>query len=208
MGYSRAEVVFLTPDAEADFPSDLVEQAERRLVASVASGDQAALGQLFDRYHLAVFRYLSRLSGSDSSQLDDLVQATFIEVLRAAPSFDARSRVRTWLFGIASNIARHHRRSEGRRRRWQTVVDELPEEEPARISLPDGALERSELLERLGAAVLELPPDFREVFVACEVEALPGTEVARALGIPEGTLWRRLHEARKRVEARLGRRLR
>jgi RNA polymerase sigma-70 factor (ECF subfamily) len=56
----------------------------------------------------------------------------------------------------------------------------------------------------LAQAVDGLPDPLREVFVACEIEDLPGAEVARVLGVPEGTLWRRLHDARKAIRTAMG----
>ncbi|MEQ9321530.1 MAG: RNA polymerase sigma factor, partial [Polyangiaceae bacterium] len=58
-----------------------------------------------------------------------------------------------------------------------------------------------ELVSRLEQEVASLPYEQRVAFVMCDVEDLPGVEVARALGIPTGTLYRRLHHARKRLRA-------
>jgi RNA polymerase sigma-70 factor (ECF subfamily) len=64
--------------------------------------------------------------------------------------------------------------------------------------------ERRVLVERLAEAVTELPHDLREAFVLVDVEEWKGLEAAAALGIPEGTLWRRLHDARGRLRLALG----
>ena len=68
---------------------------------------------------------------------------------------------------------------------------------------PDEASEHNELLARLQVAVLALSPKLRVVFLMCDVEGIPGVEVARGLGLRQGTLWRRLHEARRRLRAAL-----
>ncbi len=169
------------------------------LLGAFARGDSAALGELFDRHHVAVYRFVSRLTGAARADLDDLVQGTFVEVARSAARFDGRAAFRTWLFGIALNVARRHVRGRIRRRR---VMDDDADQRPSDVpgaDRPDENAERRELLARVDRAVAGLPADLREVFVACEIEDLPGAEVARALGIPEGTLWRRLHDARKKV---------
>ena len=62
-------------------------------------------------------RFLARMSGTDDRDLDDLVQATFETVPRAARRFGGEAQVRTWLFGVANNVVRHHVRSEVRRKR-------------------------------------------------------------------------------------------
>jgi RNA polymerase sigma factor (sigma-70 family) len=66
---------------------------------------------------------------------------------------------------------------------------------------PDAVVERQRLLARIGEALHELPYPQQVAFAMCDLEQLPGTEVARALGIPEGTLWRRVYQARKALRA-------
>jgi len=178
--------------------------SDEALLERFARGDGAALGELFDRHHRRAHRFLARLTGAHEADLDDLVQTTFVEVARSASRFDGRAAFCTWLFGIAMNVARHYKRGNTRRRRVIVEVnDERPSDVPGRERADDG-VERRELLEALERALRELPLALREVFVACEVEELPGADVARLIGIPEGTLWRRLHEARKALRVALG----
>ena len=93
-------------------PAGLSDEA---LLLACGAGDSAALGELYERFHAVVYRVLSRLVGTTCAELDDLVQATFIEVMRAAIHFQRRSSVRSYILGIASNLARHHHRSQQRR---------------------------------------------------------------------------------------------
>ena len=95
---------------------DITEMSDEALLAACGTGDAPALGALFDRFHQAVYRFASRLAVTDDLARDDLVQATFLEVQRAAPSFRGTSSVKTWILGIAANIARHTLRAERRRR--------------------------------------------------------------------------------------------
>lgn len=175
--------------------------SDESLVAACALGDHAALGLLFDRHSPAVYRFLSRLIGPGQPDLEDMVQATFLEALRGAPQFRRQAAVQTWLLGIAANLARHHVRGEVRRRAALQRLSAAPEERRPR---PEDEAARRQLLERLGAELQELPHDLRTAFVLCDVEEIPGVEVARTLGVPEGTLWRRLHEARRRLRGALG----
>ena len=64
---------------------------------------------------------------------------------------------------------------------------------------PEAQASQRQLLRRLEAALEELPPDLRTVFALCDLEGLRGVDVARVLAVPEGTVWRRLHEARTRL---------
>jgi RNA polymerase sigma-70 factor (ECF subfamily) len=173
---------------------DITEMSDEALLAACGTGDAPALGALFDRFHLAVYRFASRLAMTDDLARDDLVQATFLEVQRAAPSFRGTSSVKTWILGIAANIARHTLRAERRRRVHQAKF--LERVDVAAEPL-DAQLERRKLLARIAEALSRLPRDQQIAFILCDLEQLPGVEVARVLDIPEGTLWRRLHTARK-----------
>jgi RNA polymerase sigma-70 factor (ECF subfamily) len=169
--------------------SDISDEA---LLAACGIGDTAALGALFDRHHEAVYRFVSRLLHTDPAEIDDLVQLTFLEAWRAAKKYSGRGIVRSYLFGIAANTVRHHVRGAARRR---AAYADVPEPAPART--PDTAAMRAQQVHRLAAALEELPHDLRTAYVMCDLEDVPGVEAARVLGVRAGTLWRRLHDARR-----------
>src|SRR5512134_846521 len=91
------------------------ELSDEALVSAAGSGDSAALGALFDRFSGDLYRFVARIAGAYAADLDDLVQASFLEAYRGSARFTRRSSVKTWLFGIAVNVVRHHHRGEGRR---------------------------------------------------------------------------------------------
>lgn len=169
------------------------ELSDAALVAACAVGDNAALGALFDRHHRAIYAFLSRLAGTDDRDLDDLVQATFLEALRSAKNYRGDAPVPRWLFGIAAHVVRHHVRSEIRRKTFHTRLAIHPRRAPTE---PVVHAERGQLMTRVRSAVDELPHKHKVVYVMCELEEMPGTEVAKVLGLREGTVWRLLHEAR------------
>ena len=174
------------------------EMSDVALLAACAVGESAALAALFDRYHADVYRFLSRLASAQRHDIDDLVQTTFLEVHCSAHRFEARASVKTWIFSVAANVARHHSRSERRRRLFSLNYAAQPLNPAAR---PDDAAVRRELSAKLAVAIGALSHDLRVAFVMCDVEGVPGVDAARALGLREGTLWRRLHDARKRLRA-------
>ena len=178
-------------------PEELSDEA---LLAGCAAGERAALGALFDRHHAVAYRFLARLSGAAERDLDDLVQATFLEVPRAAGRYRGTARVSTWLLAVAANVARHHARAEGRLRKAHAQLAEVPRGGGSR---PDETAERRQLVARLAAALLDLSHDLRVAFVMCDVEEVPGVEAARVLKVRAGTLWRRLHDARRALRAAL-----
>jgi len=174
---------------------EVTELSDEALVAACATGDTAALGALFDRFNVAVYRFVARLATVDEAARDDVVQATFLEVQRCAAKFRGGSSVKTWILGVAANVARRALRGERRRRARQAVF--LVEHETVEAVRPDATIERRRLMARIADALAQLPHDQQVAFVMCDLEQLTGVEVARALRIPEGTLWRRLHQARK-----------
>jgi RNA polymerase sigma factor (sigma-70 family) len=185
--------------AAAGAPQGMSDEA---LVAACSVGDAAALGALYDRLQPQVWRFLARITGRHGvDDLDDLVQATFLAVHGAAARYRGGAAVRTWVFAIAANIARRH--AEGRIQHQRAIdrIAELPADPAAR---PDESTERRDLLCRVRTALEDLPHDLRVAFVMCEVEEVPGREAARVLDIPEGTLWRRLHDARRAVRTAVG----
>lgn len=173
--------------------------SDAALVAVCAAGDQAALAVLYDRHHAQVWRFLGRLLGPGCADIDDMVQSTFVEVWRSAPRFEARSQVRSWILGISHNLARRHMRDGTRKRAAMSALKDVS----AQSFEPESAWQDRLLLERLEAALQQLSPPLRAVFVLCDLEELKGVEAARVLGVRQGTVWRRLHDARKHLRRAL-----
>lgn len=168
--------------------------SDEALIAACAAGDSAALGVLFDRFASAVCRFLTRLIGASYAEIDDLAQATFIEVWRCSPKFRGDSKARVWIFGIANNVARRHVRSRSRR---LTALERFGLEPVSPERPLDEATHDRRLIERLAATLPTLTEGQRVAFVMCDLEGVPGVEAARVLGLRPGTLGRRLFEARR-----------
>jgi RNA polymerase sigma-70 factor (ECF subfamily) len=181
-----------------DGPTGTVERSDGELVARMATGDREALGVLFDRHHQALFGFLARASGADDVEIEDLVQTTFLEAFRAAPKFRAAAAPRTWLFAIGGNLARMHRRATRRRTRAMQRFADQPE--PTGEAL-DARVAHQRALARIEAALDDLPHDLRIAYVMCVLQDVTADEAARALGVPRGTVWRRIHDARQLLRA-------
>jgi RNA polymerase sigma-70 factor (ECF subfamily) len=192
---SGAKVIPLRPADRGEVPA-----SDELLLAACGRGDRQALGELYERHHTAVFRYVTRFIRASQAEADDLVQLTFLEVWRAAERFTGASAVRSFILGIAANVARHHVRGEGRRRAAHVASGG---ERPQSAPIADHGTHRREQVQRLGAALAQLSEELRETFLLVELEEIPGVEAARILGVREGTVWRRLHDARKRLRAAL-----
>ena len=164
-----------------------------------AQHDEQAFSELFFRYNSSIFRFISRLTGS-SPDTEDLVQKTFIEVWKSSERFNCKWKPKSWIFGIAANLTRHHFRSEKRR---TSAIRTLASEPEARVRQPFQDLEREELIRILAQELQNIPFDLRVAYLLCDVEGERGVDTARALGIRPGTLWRRLHHARKALQERM-----
>ncbi|PKN21907.1 MAG: hypothetical protein CVU65_15965 [Deltaproteobacteria bacterium HGW-Deltaproteobacteria-22] len=161
------------------------------IAAACGTGDRSAITILYDRFHQRVARFIYRLNGRD--QVDDLMQATFLEVVRGNTVYDGRSSVTTWLFSIAANIVRHHRRSFARKLRLTEALRDNPR--PGIAHLEDGFDEESRIV-RANAALQELSETQRAAFVLCVLEGLSAKEAALALDTSESAVWKRVCKAR------------
>ena len=156
------------------------------------------LTELFRAHGPFVFRVLRRLGVRDAD-VDDTVQEVFIVVHRKLGDFEARSTVRTWIYGIAVRVASDHRRRA--RMRHEVTTDAPPEIGVQPSQLEDMA--KKQARASLDRILDELDDDKRNVFVLYEIEQLPMAEVAQVVGCPLQTAYSRLHAGRKIVEARV-----
>ena len=187
----------MTQSARANTPPP----SDAELVAAIGSDQLAALGTLFDRHASVVRRYFGRL-GIAPSDADDLVQATFLEVVRAAGRYDPALAARPWLLGIATVIARRHRRSLARA--IARVASWAGHRRESVVRTPADALEAADAVQQVERAFGRLSAKKREVLVLITLEELSGPEVAKLLGVPVQTVWTRLHHARRELRAALG----
>lgn len=142
-----------------------------------------------------IHRYLRHLAGE--AEADDLTQVVFLKVSAALPGFRGESSSSTWIYRIATNVARDHARSRGR---WQNVdneaLDELPD---SAREAADRAYIRKEMRACVRELVEKLPEQYRAVLLLSEVEDLSNAEIAEVLGLSLDTVKIRLHRARARL---------
>lgn len=176
--------------AHAALPTEPVDEAA--LLTRASGGDEAAFGELYARYQRQIFHYAARMCGIAAG--DDVVQETFLAVLRQGGRFDpAKGTVGGYLYGIA----RHHviKRLD---RQGMTMAE--PVEMAADSVAPqDTPLERMDRQRTIGVvrqAVQSLPPAYREVVALCDLEEMDYATVAQVIQCPIGTVRSRLHRAR------------
>jgi RNA polymerase sigma factor (sigma-70 family) len=173
------------------------------VVARIAGGNLAALGVLHDRHSEAVRRFVLRAT-SRGADADDIVQETFLTLMRIAGTYDGRPSARGFLVGIAAQLVRQSAR---KRARWSSALAELGNT-IARVvsSTPEAHAMVTQELTTADAVLNGLSEEKRMVFLMIESEGLSGEEVAAALGIPAATVWTRLHYARLDLRRTLAKR--
>lgn len=143
--------------------------------------------------------------GVRDADLEDMLQEVFIVVHRRLDSYDGTSKMTTWLFGIAMRVAAAHRRRAHVRR--ERAVEEVPEDTTSTnpTESPEEAAMRRQAQTRLQEILDAMDLERRAVFVMFEIEELSCDEIANVMGVPTGTVYSRLHKARKEFEAGLAR---
>jgi RNA polymerase sigma-70 factor (ECF subfamily) len=170
-------------------------------VARARAGDLDAFGTLVNRHQhrLVNFVRLMMSSAPDRDAAEDVAQEAFLRAYRALGQFRGQSSFRTWLYQIASNVARTH--SAKRRNRKET---QEPESAYARDRPSEENVERRAIAhDQLRRALLELPDDWREALVLRDIEGLEYREIAELLKIPMGTVESRIFRGRQRLKAAL-----
>jgi RNA polymerase sigma-70 factor (ECF subfamily) len=157
---------------------------------------------VYERHLPFVWRSLLAL-GVPVDRLEDAAQDVFVVVHAKLAEFEGRSKMTTWLYAIARNIALEHIRHAARERQRDRPLDHGPD----RTASPDEILRAREARRVLNELLARLAPQQREVFVLVELEMLAVKDVAQLLGIKENTTWSRLRLARRELE-RLAARMR
>jgi RNA polymerase sigma-70 factor (ECF subfamily) len=179
----------------ADGVSATAPTPDPELLRQLALGEIGALGELYDRYQEVVRRFLTRATG-DAEDVDDLVHATFLGAAQSAGRYDGRPSCRPWLVGIAAQLLRRRRQTFGR---FMAILASLRNVRAATAD-PRLALQARTDLDR---ALAGLSDAKRVTLLMAEVEGLSCSEIAEAFEIPVGTVWTRLHAARRELRRAL-----
>lgn len=173
------------------------EDLDAGLMRSLADGDDLALNRLMDAWSRPLITYLTRLTGSAASA-KDLAQEAFVRVHRARFTFRPSHRFSTWLFAIATNLARNHARWRGRHP--ETILEHESLGELTIAAKDRSPAEQAIANERVAAiqkAVSELPQDMREVLILTTWHGMSRAEIARVQDSSEKAVELRLYRARK-----------
>lgn len=179
---------------------DVPEPSDQQLVERARGGEREAFGFLYRRHQAYVYRFARTMTGS-AALAEDIVQDVFLALMRDLDRYDTRrATLRTYLFGIARNLARYKTRSLRR----LLSLDQA--EEAGAWDDPGAALSSSEETRHLRRCLGALPARYREVIILCDLHELDYAETAVVLKVPIGTVRSRLHRGRQLLLERLRRR--
>jgi RNA polymerase sigma-70 factor (ECF subfamily) len=183
--------------------------SDAELVRRLRSGDEHAFTGLVERYHQPMLA-LAASFVPNLAVAEEVVQDTWLAVLRGLDGFEGRSSLKTWLFRILVNRART---TGSREQRSVPVADPEPAVDPARfdgaggwadppehwIEAAEGRVEAGKLAHRVRAWIDELPARQREVVLLRDVEGMSSEEVCTVLSLTEGNQRVLLHRGRSRL---------
>lgn len=182
---------------------------DRALVRRLCAAEEAAYEELLQRFEHPIYNLVCRLTDHPEDGAD-VTQEVFLKVFRGIGSFRGRSSLKTWIYRIAVNEARNHRRSFLRHRKQEVRLEPDagdsagcaewmadPGPSPFEIALDH---EAEQLIER---TLAELNPNFRAALVLRDIEGMPYEEISEILEISLGTVKSRILRGRDALKERL-----
>lgn len=181
---------------------------DHELMARLVSGDDLALNALMHRWSDRIISFLYRMTGRHAAAVD-LAQETFVKLYQARSRYRPRGgEFSTWLFAIASNLAKNHAR-------WRSRHPEVSLDVPAgenstslpepccAVASPDQAAVTRETEEQIRTAILDLPSELREALLLFTNEQLGYAEIAHITSCSPKAVETRIYRARQILKERL-----
>jgi RNA polymerase sigma-70 factor (ECF subfamily) len=192
-----------------DYPQSAHSADDRNLAEALRAGEETAYETLIQRFEQPVFGIVSRLT-DDPADSADVVQEVFLKVFRNIGSFRGESSLKTWIYRIAVNEARNHRRWFGRHRGKEVGLEPAPADEfnhgdwlPADAPDPYEITLDHEVQGLMEQAFERISPSYRAALVLREVEELSYEEIAEVLEISVGTVKSRILRGRESLRKQL-----
>ena len=178
---------------------------DEQLIYAFQRGDIGAFEEIVHRYKDPLYNFTNRLLG-DSMFSEDIVQETFLRVYRNKHRYHQVAKFSTWIYTIASNLAK----TELRRRKIRNFFSisskgaderdyDLPDVATNVERDVDGVLKNEIILREIGA----LPAHFREAVLLRDVQEFSYEEISKILKVPLGTVKSRVNRGRSRLQKRL-----
>jgi RNA polymerase sigma-70 factor (ECF subfamily) len=170
---------------------------EAELIGAAASGDRQAFDELVRRTFVDTYSLARRLTGNEEDA-SDVVQEAYLRAWKGIGKFRGDAQFSTWLYRITANTASTHVQRR-RRQRAEPFADDFEPADPRAGEQISQHAETSEALDRISAALDELPAKLRSVVVLKDVYDLSHESIAEELGITVAAAKVRLHRARRKL---------
>lgn len=193
-----------TDNAPAESNVPLADREDEELMFAYAAGEVKAFEILVQRHERALFNFIFRSVGRRDIA-EELLQETFLRIIKSAPKYQKTAKFTTWAYTIARNICIDRARKFKKRKEYSldrtvgdgedggaTFLDNVVDEQAAAGSMD---VEKKVFLERLKGALEELPDEQSEVFIMREFSGLKFREIAEILDIPVPTVKSRMRYA-------------
>ncbi len=178
------------------------------LIARTQAGDAGAFDELVIKYSPRLYGLVYNMT-SNHEDTNDLLQDVWSKAYRSISGFRGRSSFPTWMHSIAVNMTINFLKKRGRR--FQTSLDDIDSNvqndkefiELTSTSTPIREADLKELQKRLNEAMLKLSNDHRAVVTMFDIQGMPHAEIAKILGVSEGTIRSRLFYAHRQLQTSL-----
>ena len=188
----------------------LTNETDEALMSRYQRGDVRAFEVLLARHRKPVYNFILRFVGN-REQAEDLLQETFLRVIKGADSYQREAKFTTWLYTIARNLCVDQTRRRKHRKHASldapidaseesgTLMDVIPGNEMA----SDRKSVNKQLHEQMQRAIAALSEDQREVFLMREFLDMPFKQIAEVVGVPENTVKSRMRYALEKLRLEL-----
>lgn len=192
--------------------SDRNDVTDEVLMMSFQDGDRSAFTILVRRHHTPLYNFVLRQVRSRTAA-EDLTQDVFVRIVNNAATFKHEARFTTWAYSIARNLCIDHLRKMSLRRHpsldqaggkdasGPSLGEKVADEHPSAAA--DRRVVATDIGERIVAAVEDLPPEQREVFLLRQMAKVPFKDIAKMTGVPENTVKSRMRYALERLQEAL-----
>lgn len=175
-----------------------MDHQEQSWIASARNGDEAAFGELVQKYQKRVYALTVRMCPTPELA-EEAAQEAFLSAWQGLPFFRGDAAFSTWLYRLASNacvdLLRKERRHQGTSLDDDAVGAGIPDTKPT----PEEAAETKELRAQIEAGLRQLSPEHRAVLILREIQQLNYEEIADALSLDLGTVKSRISRGRRQL---------
>ncbi len=169
-----------------------MEKSDAVLIEEHKNGSQEAFAELFYRYKNSIYNFIYRFVGS-SDIADDLLEDTFVKMIKSIDNYQERNKFKQWLFSVANSVTIDYLRKRKKEyavdsiEDWMDIADDSPS--------PQVFLEQKEQMNFIEEKIKQLPPKQKQVFLMRQESDLTFREIAKILGCPISTVLSRMHNA-------------